>query len=147
MFAGGMKSVKLRSGDDTLMGDCLPGVAETDFALVWVHGFGSHRGGEKAEAVRRECAAAGGPSPPLTFADMANRPAQFIPFASTLIEDSRRQSASFWPRAVSRVWGWSVRAWERLPQPGSRYQYPESVVGCVLLAPAFKFLERRRGSG
>ena len=81
MFTHGMKSVMLRSGDDTLMGDCLPGVAETDFALVWVHGFGSHRGGEKAEAVRAGVHGADGPSPPLTFAGMANRPARFIPFA------------------------------------------------------------------
>ena len=25
------------------------------FGVVWVHGFGSHRGGEKAAAVRAEC--------------------------------------------------------------------------------------------
>src|SRR5215212_6244659 len=42
-----------------LAGTYLPGAARPDFAVVWVHGFGSHRGGEKAEAIRAECARRG----------------------------------------------------------------------------------------
>src|SRR5690242_20341027 len=38
-----------------LEGDYQPGGAALSFAVVWVHGFGSHRGGEKAAAVRVEC--------------------------------------------------------------------------------------------
>src|SRR5579885_1451629 len=42
-----------------LAGDYLPGSGP--FAVVWVHGFGSHRGGEKSAAVRAECARRGWP--------------------------------------------------------------------------------------
>src|SRR5688572_7186321 len=42
-----------------LAGTYLPGTTHPDFAVVWVHGFGSHRGGEKAETVRAECARRG----------------------------------------------------------------------------------------
>ncbi len=38
-----------------LAGTYQPGAARPEFAVLWVHGFGSHRGGEKAEAVRAEC--------------------------------------------------------------------------------------------
>src|SRR5436305_11497621 len=39
-----------------LVGDYEPGTGPpADFAVLWVHGFGSVRGGEKAAAVRAEC--------------------------------------------------------------------------------------------
>jgi len=52
--------IALRSGD-TLAGTYQPGAPRTDFVVVWVHGFGSHRGGEKSEAVRDECTRRGWP--------------------------------------------------------------------------------------
>ena len=138
-----MKSVMLRSGDDTLMGDCLPGVAETDFALVWVHGFGSHRGGEKAEAVRRECARRGWTFAAFDFRGHGESTGAIHSLrASSLIEDLAAVRAFLAESGVTRLglvgssMGAFAAAWFAL-------RYPESVVGCVLLAPAFGFLERR----
>src|SRR6478736_1114181 len=42
-----------------LTGSYLPAATQPDFAVVWVHGFGSHRGGEKSEAIQAECARRG----------------------------------------------------------------------------------------
>src|SRR5437868_3976202 len=42
-------------GRGRLAGDYQAGRTAGGFAVVWVHGFGSHRGGEKAAAVRAEC--------------------------------------------------------------------------------------------
>src|SRR5258708_5906090 len=47
-----------RTGGVELAGDYLP-APNCDFAVMWVHGFGSHRGGEKAAAVCAECARRG----------------------------------------------------------------------------------------
>src|SRR6478672_7492903 len=46
--------VHLPTGE-TLCGDVLPGTASR-WAVVYVHGFGSHRGGEKAASLATECA-------------------------------------------------------------------------------------------
>lgn len=63
-------------GGEWLTGTYAHGTARPEFAVLWVHGFGSHRGGEKAAAVRAECApsarAAGGRSPRSTSAGTAN---------------------------------------------------------------------------
>src|SRR6478752_10699500 len=42
-----------------LTGSYLPAATQPDFAVVWVHGFGSHRGGEKSESLQQECARRG----------------------------------------------------------------------------------------
>src|SRR5262245_12617841 len=47
------------SNNENLVGTYTPGTTEDLFAVVWVHGFGSHRGGDKSEAVRAECARRG----------------------------------------------------------------------------------------
>src|SRR5580698_10152690 len=51
-----MTSISLPVGSDgTLEGDYVAGTPHPAFVVLWVHGFGSHRGGEKALAVRQEC--------------------------------------------------------------------------------------------
>src|SRR5262245_15807295 len=47
--------IPLPSGE-VVRGDFAPGAGATDIAVVYVHGFGSHRGGEKAIALAAECA-------------------------------------------------------------------------------------------
>src|SRR4051812_28070683 len=54
------KLIQLPLTGGHLAGDWVDGTAPpADFAVLWVHGFGSHRGGEKAAAVRAECARRG----------------------------------------------------------------------------------------
>ena len=49
-------SVSLASGE-TLRGDIAFSGAPSGLAIVYVHGFGSHRGGEKSIALEAACAA------------------------------------------------------------------------------------------
>src|SRR5690348_4416959 len=104
VFAREMKSVSLRSGDDKLMGDILPGDAAIDFAVVWVHGFGSHRGGEKAEAVREECARRGWTFAAFDFRGHGDSTGAIPSLrASSLIEDLSAIRAFLAERNVTRL--------------------------------------------
>jgi pimeloyl-ACP methyl ester carboxylesterase len=143
MFARDGKKVTLRSGDGKLMGDVLPGAAATDFAVVWVHGFGSHRGGEKAQAVREECARRGWTFAAFDFRGHGESTGAIPSLrASSLMEDLSAIRAFLAESNITRLglvgssMGGFAAAWFTL-------RNPESVVGCVLLAPAFGFLERR----
>ncbi|HEV3439966.1 MAG TPA: alpha/beta fold hydrolase [Gemmata sp.] len=136
-------SLPLASGG-TLEGDYLPGTADPTFAVLWIHGFGSHRGGEKSEAVREECAKRGWSFAAFDFRGHGASSATMHELrASGLLEDL----------AAIRDWLKDVRGHTRLGLVGSSMggfaaawfatQNPDTVVGCVLLASAFGFLERR----
>jgi len=125
---------------DVLRGDFNPG---TDPAVVYVHGFGSHRGGEKALALANECARRGWTFAAFDFRGHGASTGLMRDLTATrLLED------------LSAVRSFLVdRGHERLHLVGSSMggfaaawfvaKYPEAVGACVLLAPAFRFLDRR----
>ncbi len=130
--------------DGTLVGDYLSGTANPSFAVLWIHGFGSHRGGEKSEAVRDECARRGWSFAAFDFRGHgASSGTMHELRASGLIEDL----------TVIRDWLKTVHGHTQLGLVGSSMggfaaawfaaRNPDAVVGSVLIAPSFGFLERR----
>lgn len=134
--------VALRSGD-TLAGTYQPGTVHTDFAVVWVHGFGSHRGGEKSQAVREECTRRGWPFAAFDFRGHGESSGAMHELrASRLLEDLvaiRDRLAELGHTRLGLVgssMGGFASAW-------FAKDHPACVLGAVLLAPAFGFLDRR----
>jgi pimeloyl-ACP methyl ester carboxylesterase len=134
-------SISLPSG--TLAGTYYTGPNNPAFAVVWAHGFGSHRGGEKSEAVQAECADRGWTFAAFDFRGHGASSGTMRELrASRLLEDL----------AAVRDW-LAERGHPRLGLVGSSMggfasawfakTHPEAVLGCVLLAPAFGFLDRR----
>jgi uncharacterized protein len=126
-----------------LAGTYLPGAAQPDFACVWVHGFGSHRGGEKAEAVRAECARRGWTFAAFDFRGHGESSGLMHELrASGLLEDLAAIRVFLAERGHARLglvgssMGGFASAW-------FAKRTADRVLGCVLLAPAFGFLERR----
>jgi alpha-beta hydrolase superfamily lysophospholipase len=119
------------------------GTAADDFAVVWVHGFGSHRGGEKAAAVRDACAARGWAFAAPDFRGHgASSGTMHDLRASRLVEDLAAVRDFLAIRGHARLglvgssMGGFAAAWFAAHNPAA-------VAGCVLLAPAFGFLQRR----
>ncbi len=130
-------------GGAHLTGTYSAGTERPEFAVLWVHGFGSHRGGEKAESLRAECARRGWTFAAFDFRGHgASSGSMYDLRASGLLED------------LTAVCDWlGERGHVRLGLVGSSMggfasawfakANPERVVGCVFLAPAFVFLDRR----
>src|SRR5262249_11093596 len=126
-----------------LRGDFCQGSDSGDVAVLYVHGLGSRRGGEKSEALAAACAHRG-----CTFAAVDFRghgssdgaPRELT--ATRLIEDLSAIHAFLIARGHPRLglvgssMGGFAAAWFAV-------RHPDAVAGCVLLAPAFRFLERR----
>jgi pimeloyl-ACP methyl ester carboxylesterase len=128
----------------TLAGDYLP--AGGPFAVLWVHGFGSHRGGEKSAAVRAECARRSWPFTAFDFRGHGGSTGAVLDLrASRLLEDLdsiRRFLADQGHTRLGLVgssMGGFAAAWYARRRP-------DAVVGCVFVAPGFGFLERRWGA-
>jgi pimeloyl-ACP methyl ester carboxylesterase len=126
-----------------LAGAFLPGANDPDFAVVWVHGFGSHRGGEKSDSLQLECARRGWAFAAFDFRSHGESTGTMHELrASRLVEDlgSVRDWLAQQGRTriglVGSSMGGFAAAW-------FAKQQPECVVGCVFVAPGFGFLERR----
>jgi pimeloyl-ACP methyl ester carboxylesterase len=131
------------SGRAHLAGTYVPGTAAPDFAVLWVHGFGSHRKGEKSEAVQAECARRGWAFAAFDFrghGESSGTMADLSP--ALLLED------------LAAVRGWlATRGHTRLGLVGSSMggfasawfakDNRKAVVGCAFVAPGFGFLDRR----
>lgn len=126
---------------ETLRGDIRAGAP--NWAVVYVHGFGSHRAGEKAASLATECARRG-----LAFAAFDFRghgetggPMRALT-ASRLLEDLSAIRRVLAERGYSRLglvgssMGGFASAWFAV-------RHPEAILGCALIAPAFRFLHRR----
>jgi pimeloyl-ACP methyl ester carboxylesterase len=125
---------------DVLRGDLRPGA---DRAVVYVHGFGSHRGGEKALALAAECARRGWTFAAFDFRGHGASTGTLRDLTATrLVEDLAAVRAFLAGRGHPRLhlvgssMGGFAAAWFAA-------RHPEAVGGCVLLAPAFRFLDRR----
>jgi pimeloyl-ACP methyl ester carboxylesterase len=112
-------------------------------AIVFVHGFGSNRSGEKALALEAACARRGWTFAAIDFRGHGESSGTMRELrASRLLEDlaalrdllGRRGVKQF--GLVGSSMGGFAAAWFAL-------QHPDAVAGCVLIAPAFRFLQRR----
>ncbi|HEX4611604.1 MAG TPA: alpha/beta fold hydrolase, partial [Urbifossiella sp.] len=127
-----------------LIGDYAPAASTpADFAVVWVHGFGSHRGGEKAAAVRAECGRRGWAFAAFDFRAHGASPGRVLDLTATGLLADLGAIASFLVSKghtrlglVGSSMGGFAAAWFAAA-------HTDSVVGCVLLAPAFGFIPRR----
>lgn len=124
-----------------LVGDYDP--AAGDFAVLWVHGFGSHRGGQKAAAVRTECHRRAWPFAAFDLQGhgesagdlLGLTPARLLADLEAVAEFLRGQGHSRLGLVGSSMGGFAA-AW-------FAKRHPASVAGCVFLAPAFRFPQRR----
>lgn len=128
---------------DTLSGDYLPSISHGGFAVVWVHGFGSHRGGEKAAAVRAECSRRGWAFASFDFRGHGASSGTMLDLrASRLVDDLAAVRDFLASRGHNRLglvgssMGGFAAAWFAV-------RYPQAVVGCVLLAAGFRFTTKR----
>lgn len=136
-----MIPVTIETPNGTLVGDYVAG--DGSFAVLWVHGFGSHRGGEKSAAVRAECIRRGWPFAAFDFRGHGQSSGEILDLrASRLLEDLDAIRQFLAERGHTRLgligssMGGFAAAWY------TRH-HPEIVVGCVFVAPGFGFLERR----
>jgi pimeloyl-ACP methyl ester carboxylesterase len=127
----------------TLSGDYQPAAADPEFAVVWVHGFGSHRGGEKAAALRAECGRRGWALAAFDFRGHGTSSGAMHELrASRLLEDLAAVRGFLAAHGHTRLglvgssMGGFAAAWFAV-------RHPESVAGCVLLAPGFRFTTKR----
>lgn len=124
----------------TLRGDLYstPG-QPSEAALLFVHGFGSFRRGEKASAFEEACARRGWTFAAFDFRGHGESTGTLLDLrCRTLMEDLDAVAAHLTGRGVRRIFpvgssmgGWAV-CWMAL-------RHPERIPACVLLAPAFHF--------
>lgn len=115
-------------------------------AVVWVHGFGSHRGGEKSLAVREMCAKRNWTFASFDFRGHGDSSGKILDLTATsLLED------------LSQITGWlKQKGHSQFALVGSSMggfasawfakRHPDEILALVLLAPAFQFLDRRWNS-
>lgn len=133
-------------GGAHLAGDYRPAAGSpSDFVVLWVHGFGSVRGGEKAAAVRAECGRRGWAFAAFDFRGHGQSGGTMHELrASGLLDDLAAIRQFLADRGHTRLglvgssMGGFAAAW-------FARRHPDAVVGCVFLAPAFGFLDRRWG--
>jgi len=114
-----------------------------DWAVVYVHGFGSTRVGLKAQALEAACARRGWTYASFDFRGHGESTGTLLELRGTiLLEDLDVLRAYLASRGIRRLCpvgssmgGWAA-AWFTLRQP-------HTVPSCVLIAPALQFLESR----
>src|SRR5437879_1442854 len=119
---------------------------KADWTVVYVHGFGSTRTGLKTEAFEQACAKRGWTFVAFDFRGHGASTGTLLELTGTgLLEDLEAVRNYLAGRGIPRcclvgssMGGWAA-AWFTL-------RHPNSVPGCVLLAPAFDFLHRRVAS-
>jgi uncharacterized protein len=131
--------LRLLTGE-VLRGDLHAG---SDRAIVYVHGFGSHQGGEKAVALATECDRREWTFAAFDFRGHGSSAGAMRDLtASRLLEDLAAIRDLLARRGCTRLglvgssMGGFAAAWFAV-------HHSDAVTGCVLLAPAFRFLDRR----
>src|SRR5204862_1734586 len=115
-----------------LSGDYQPGTGASDFAVVWVYGFGSVRGGEKAAAVRAECGRRGWAFAAFDFRGHGQSGGAMHELrASGLLEDLAVVRDFLMSRGHARL-GLVGSSMGGLAAAWFAREHPEAVVGCVL---------------
>ena len=131
--------IRLPSGE-VLRGDVRAG---SDRTVLYVHGFGSHRAGEKSLTLAAQCERRGWTFAAFDFRGHGTSSGTMRDLtASRLLEDLSAIRDFLNAGGHSRLglvgssMGGFAAAWFAV-------RFPDIVTGCVLLAPAFRFLERR----
>lgn len=109
--------------------------------VVFAHGFGSVRNGEKAVAVADECARRGWAFATCDFRGHGESDGKMIELlGSRLIEDLDAITGEAARRAGGRLFlfGSSMGGWA---SSWFAARYPERVAACAFVAPAFRFIE------
>jgi pimeloyl-ACP methyl ester carboxylesterase len=136
------QTVERAIGPDTLFiqHDLMPG---SSFALVYVHGLGGHRGGEKSAALAAVAHAAKVSFVSFDFRSHGASSGTMRDLTATrLLDDLETVRILLAEHGVTRLglvgssMGGFAAAWFAVRQPAT-------IAACVLLAPAFRFLERR----
>jgi pimeloyl-ACP methyl ester carboxylesterase len=117
--------------------------AHNDFALVYVHGFGSTRLGVKSEALEAACERRGWTYASFDFRGHGQSTGTMLELrGSVLLEDLEALREYLMSRGIQRVYpigssmgGWAA-AWFAL-------RHPNSVPACALIAPALDFPRSR----
>jgi pimeloyl-ACP methyl ester carboxylesterase len=145
-----MEVVRLESGsNEWLEGDCwLPPVSHKrrpseEFAVVYIHGFGSVRGGDKAQALAAECARRGWPFAAFDFRGHGRssgcirelRPSRLLVDLEAICEYLGGRGPRRFCLVGSSMGGWAA-AWFAL-------RHPQVVAACTLIAPALHFPSAR----
>ncbi len=113
------------------------------WALVFVHGFGSTRSGEKAEALEKACARRGWTFASFDFRGHGGSSGTLLELRGTgLLEDIAALQDHLIARGVRRLGlvGSSMGGWA---SAWFAARHPDSIIGCVLIAPALDFLRCR----
>jgi pimeloyl-ACP methyl ester carboxylesterase len=113
------------------------------WAVLFVHGLGSTRSGEKAQALEAACARRGWTFAALDFRGHGESTGEIVDLlGSSLLADLEAVRTALAARGVRRLGlvgssmgGWAS-AWFTL-------RHPEAVGACVLVAPAFDFVRGR----
>jgi pimeloyl-ACP methyl ester carboxylesterase len=135
--------VRLPVAGGYVAGELSAGPSSEGWAVLWVHGFGAHRGGEKALAVRTACARRGWTFAAFDFRGHGGSSGTMLELLGTgLLADLDAVWRFLSGRGVRRLGlvGSSMGGWA---SAWFARQTPEAVAGCVLLAPAFQFMHRR----
>jgi pimeloyl-ACP methyl ester carboxylesterase len=114
-----------------------------DFALVYVHGFGSHRGGEKSEALEAACARRGWTFAAFDFRGHGQSSGTMRDLrGSGLLADLEaiqrflaEQGATRLGLVGNSMGGWAS-AWFAA-------RHPDRIPACIFIAPGFHFLTAR----
>jgi uncharacterized protein len=116
---------------------------DQDFAVVYIHGFGSTRSGQKADALEAACGRRGWTFASFDFRGHGQSSGSLLELRGTgLLEDVEAVRDYLVGRGIPRLCpvgssmgGWAA-AWFTL-------RHPQIVPACVLIAPALDFLRSR----
>ena len=131
--------IQLPTGD-MLRGDLRLG---SNRAIVYVHGFGSHRGGEKALALADECGRRGWTFAAFDFRGHGTSTGTMRDLTTTRLLEDLDAVRGFLAEHGHRRFGMVGSSMGGFAAAWFAVRHSETVTGCVFLAPAFQFLERR----
>src|SRR5262245_30212509 len=126
-------------GGGFLRGHLVPGEEATDRVVVYVHGFGSVRSGEKSRALAAACARRRWTFAAFDFRGHGESSGSMYDLrCRTLLDDLEAVQVYLAGRGVRRLClaGSSMGGWAAAWFP---LRHPEVVPACVLLAPSFDF--------
>src|SRR5262245_16964608 len=144
MFAPIQETVRIPLAQGELVGDLSFAQLPGEWAVVWVHGFGSKRGGEKSQAVEAACSRRGWTFAAFDFRGHGQSSGAMRDLRATgLLDDLDAVRAYLSARGIRRLgligssMGGFAAAWYAL-RAGR-----DVVPACVLLAPALRFIQSR----
>lgn len=137
------EEVRIPVGADTLAGTVCGAGAGREDVVIYVHGLGSTRYGEKSAAVADACLRVGHAFAAFDFRGHGESGGRLVDLRGSTLQEDLDAAADFLAtRGFRRLWlvGSSMGAWA---SAWFAVRRPERVGACVLVAPAFDFPWRR----